>query len=78
MGLSPKHLEPLWLLNVCLLLYKTIQKHYLHIHLMDLPTHPCCNGHNTLDGNISQNRCECLIIVNPLNMRESVKRSLRL
>ena len=71
MGLSPQHLKPLWLFYVHLLLYKSIQKRSLYIHLMYPPTHLCCNVNNALDISVSRNWGERLIIVGSLYLRES-------
>jgi hypothetical protein len=43
------HLKSLWMLNVHLLLYDSIQKCGFHIHLVDLRTHLYYNGDHCPD-----------------------------
>ena len=42
MRLPILHIKPLWLLNIHLLLYNSIEEGSLDVHLMDIPTHLRC------------------------------------
>lgn len=64
------HLKTLWLLNVNLLLNNAIEKCGPHIHLMDLPTHLCCNRYDQKNRSIPSYGSEVLIIIDSLYHEE--------
>ena len=72
MWLTVEYLETFWLLYVHLFLHKSIEKHSFQIHLMNAPPHlhwECKDGSN---GRVPCNWCKILIIVDPLNLWESL------
>ena len=70
MRFSPMNLKALQLLNIFLLLYNPIEKCGLHIHLVDLPTHLCCNGDYCSDRRVMRNWCKGLVIIYSLYLWE--------